>query len=471
MASSPFAVIKKPSAERLKVKPNLDYDAVRPGFRWEQAYDELDWLPGGFLNMAHEAIDRHANGRNRDMTALIWEGKNGEREGYTFGGLKRESNRFANVLKSLGIEKGDRVFIFMDRLPELYIAFFGILKVGAIAGTLFSKFGPDTVRDRMNESGAKVLVTQPELRRKLTDVIRELFELQHILIVNKNGRDPFPHDMQDLDYYEEIDKASADFEVVNTSQYDLSIMHYTSGTTGKPKGVMHRHLAVVQHHATGKWALDLHPDDVFWCTADPGWITGTSYGMLAPWTNGVTQLVYEGGFQASAWYELIQKHKVTVLYSAPTAITMLMKAGDDISSRYDLSSLRFAASVGEPLNPEAVVWSEKALSAPFHDNWLQTETGAILCANYACMEVRPGSMGQPIPGIELGVVGDDFRSVPPGTEGNLVVRPGWPAMFQAYWQNENMYRWRFRRGWYVTGDRARVDEDGYFWFVGRDDKD
>ncbi|MCI0440371.1 MAG: AMP-binding protein, partial [Chloroflexi bacterium] len=304
MATSPFPVIKKPSAEKLKVRPNLDYDAARASFRWEQAYEELDWLPGGFLNMAHEAIDRHANGRNRDRTALIWEGRNGEREDYTFGDLRRESNRFANVLKSLGIEKGDRVFIFMDRLPELYVAFFGILKIGAIAGPLFAGFGPDTIKARMKESGAKVLVTQPELRRKITDVILELFELQHILIVNKNGRDPYPHDMQDLDYYEEMGKASADFDIVNTSQYDLSIMQYTSGTTGKPKAVLHCHLAVVQHHVTGKWALDLHPDDVFWCTADPGWITGTSYGMLAPWTNGVTQLVYEGGFQASAWYEL-----------------------------------------------------------------------------------------------------------------------------------------------------------------------
>ena len=469
MTTSSFPPIHKPSRDEMSVAPNLEYAKTRAGFDWQQMYSELDWLPGGYLNKAHEAIDRHANGPRRDKIAMIWEGKNGEREDYTFGQLKTLTNRFANVIKSLGIETGDRVFLFMDRLPETYIAFFGILKAGAVVGPLFSAFGPDPVRDRLQDSGAKVLVTQPELRRRITGIIPELFELQHIIIVNKNNRDTEGRDLADLDWDEEMAKAPPDFETVQTSQYDYSVMHYTSGTTGKPKGAVHRHQAVVQQYATGKWALDLHEDDVYWCTADPGWVTGTSYGMLAPWTNGLTQLIYEGGFRASAWYEMLQKHKVTVWYTAPTAIRMLMKAGEELPNRYDLSRLRYSCSVGEPLNPEAVVWGEKAIGMPFHDNWWQTETGAILVANYPEMDIRPGSMGRPIPGVEVGVVDENFDPVPPGVDGNLVVRPGWPSMFHSYWNNTEMYNSRFRKGWYITGDSARVDEDGYFWFVGRTD--
>ena len=469
MTTSSYPTIHKPDIKEMKVAPNLDYDKVRGNFDWSEMYAELDWLPGGGLNMAYEAIDRHANGRNRDKLAMIWEGKNGEKERYTFGQMKQLSDRFANVLQSIGIEKGDRVFVFMDRVPELYIAIFGILKAGAIAGPLFSAFGPEPVKDRLQDSGAKVLVTQPDLRRKITGIIPELFDLQHIIVVNKDNRDPEPIQTADLSYEAEMAKAPPNFDIVETSQYDYSIMHYTSGTTGKPKGAVHRHQAVVQQYATGKWALDLKEDDIYWCTADPGWVTGTSYGMLAPWTNGVTQLIYEGGFRASKWYELIQDYKVTVWYTAPTAIRMLMKAGEDIPRRYDMSSLRFMASVGEPLNPEAVVWGQEVFGMPFHDNWWQTETGAILCANYACMDVRPGSMGKPIPGVELGIVDDDFNPLPVGEDGNLAVRPGWPSMYHTYWNNTEMYNSKFKKGWYLTGDKARVDEDGYFWFVGRAD--
>jgi acetyl-CoA synthetase len=468
MTSSSFPTIHK-DLSKLKVQPNLDYDTVRGNFDWQEMYDELDWLPGGGLNKAHEAIDRHANGPNRDKLAMIWEGKNGEKETYTFGQMKVETDRFANVIKSLGIVTGDRVFIYMERLPELYFAFFGALKAGAVVGPLFSAFGPDPVRDRLQDSEAKVLVTQPDLRRKITEIIPELFELQHIIVVNKDNRDPQPLNTADLSYEEEMAKSPPYFDIVNTSQYDYSIMHYTSGTTGKPKGAVHRHQAVVQQYATGKWALDLHEDDIYWCTADPGWVTGTSYGMLAPWTNGVTQLIYEGGFRASKWYDLIQEYKVTVWYTAPTAIRMLMKAGDEVPRRYNMTSLRFMASVGEPLNPEAVVWGNDVFGMPFHDNWWQTETGAIMCANYACQDVKPGSMGRPLPGIELAVVDENFDPVPAGVDGLLVVRPGWPSMFHGYWENSSMYNSRFRKGWYITGDSANVDEDGFFWFVGRTD--
>ncbi len=464
-----FPTFDKPSPDDMAVRPNLVYDEIPPDFRWENVYEELAWLPGGFLNKAVEAIDRHAEGSDADKPAMIWEGKNGEREVYTFGQMKGLTNQFANVLLSVGIQKGDRVFIFMDRLPELYIAFFGALKAGAVVGPLFSAFGPEPVRDRLQDSAAKVLVTQPDLRRKITPIIPELMDLQHIIVVNKDSRDPFDVDVTDLDYYEEMSKHTQQFDVVPTTMNDYSIMHYTSGTTGKPKGAYHRHLAAVQQYATGKWALDLHPDDIYWCTADPGWVTGTSYGMMAPWTNGVTQIIYEGGFSAARWYQVIQDHKVTVWYTAPTAIRMLMKAGDDVPRRYDLSTLRFMCSVGEPLNPEAVVWGDKVLGMPFHDNWWQTETGAIMIANTPTVPVKPGSMGRPMPGITPGILDDDFNEVPVGEDGNLAVRPGWPSMFQGYWNNSEMYNDRFKKGWYITGDRARMDEDGYYWFVGRAD--
>ena len=263
--------------------------------------------------------------------------------------------------------------------------------------------------------------------------------------------------------------ASVEHETAATSMNDYSIMHYTSGTTGKPKGAVHRHLAIVQQYVTGKWVLDLQEDDVYWCTADPGWVTGTSYGMFAPWSSGVTQLIYEGGFGAGAWYRQVEKHKVTVWYTAPTAIRMLMKAGDALPGRSDLSSLRHINSVGEPLNPEAVVWGNRVFNQAIHDNWWQTETGAILIANYASMDVRPGSMGRPLPGVHAAILDDDYNPLPPGQEGSLAIRPGWPSMFQNYWGNQELYNSRFRKGWYITGDQARMDEDGYFWFVGRVD--
>ena len=465
-----YPVVGKPSISHMKVKPNLtNYDELRKTFTWDQMYRELDWLADGYLNKAHECIDRHANGANAGKPALLWEGKNGEEETYTFADLKRETNRFANALRGLGVVKGDRVFLFMERVPELYIAVFGILKAGAVAGPLFSAFGPEPVRDRLQDSGAKVLVTTPELRKRIAGILPELNDLEHIITVNKLGRDTTPPAEGDLKYEELMAEASPEFEIEPTSMYDYSIMHYTSGTTGKPKGAVHRHMAIVQQYATGKWVLDLQPDDIYWCTADPGWVTGTSYGMLAPWSNGVTQIIYEGGFRASAWYETIQKYKVTVWYTAPTAIRMLMKAGANVAKRYDLSSLRYINSVGEPLNPEAITWGLGAYDQAIHENWWQTETGAILIANYPFQEVRLGSMGRPLPGIEATILDENYAEVPPGSEGSLAIRPGWPSMFHTYWHNEEMYNSKFRKGWYITGDQARMDEDGFFWFVGRAD--
>jgi acetyl-CoA synthetase len=465
-----YEVIRKPKPKEFRVKPNLvDFEGPCKDSSWEDIHKELDWLPGDFLNMAHECIDRHARASQNERKALLFFNDTATTEIYTFGQLKEESDKFANVLKGLGVEKGDRVFIFMERLPELYIAFFGALKVGAVAGPLFSAFGPEPVKDRLLDSGAKVLLTQPTLRRRIAEIIPDLRQLEHIIVVNKSQRDPTLLAEDDLGYEALMSEASSELEIAKTTADDYSVMHYTSGTTGKPKGAVHCHQAVVQQYATGKWVLDFHDDDIYWCTADPGWVTGTSYGMLAPWSNGITQLIYEGGFRAGTWYELIQKYRVTVWYTAPTAIRMLMKAGVETPKRYDLSSLRHINSVGEPLNPEAIMWGLPIFNQAIHDNWWQTETGAILIANYPAMNVRPGSMGRPIPGIEAAVLDDNYHPVSPGKDGNLAIRPGWPSMFRTYWGNSEMYNSRFRKGWYITGDRARIDEDGYFWFVGRAD--
>ncbi|MDO8674215.1 MAG: acetate--CoA ligase [Dehalococcoidia bacterium] len=464
-----YAIIRKPQPAETETKPNLtDYAAARKEFDWDQASGLLDGLAGGGLNLAHEAIDRHANGSRRDKAALLWEGKDGTTERYSFGDLQRLTNRFANVLTSLGVEKGDRVFTFLDRIPEIYVAAFGTLKAGAVIGPLFSAFGPDPVRDRLLDSGAKVLVTSPSLRRRIASILPELSDLKHIIIVSRE-KSPVALSPGEVSYDEAMAGASDRFETVTTTKDDYSIIHYTSGTTGKPKGAVHAHGAALGHLITAKFALDLQDADIYWCTADPGWVTGTSYGMSGPWTNGVTQVVYEGGFGASAWYSVLQRYKVTVWYTAPTAIRMLMKAGEVLPGRYDLSSLRHVCSVGEPLNPEAVVWGQRNLGLPIHDNWWQTETGNILIANYPVSDIKPGSMGKPFPGITAAIIDDGQQEVPAGVEGHLAIRPGWPAMFRTYWKNNELYESRFKNGWYITGDKAKMDEDGYFWFVGRVD--
>jgi len=270
-----------------------------------------------------------------------------------------------------------------------------------------------------------------------------------------------------------MEKAPDTFETARTRPEDMALLHFTSGTTGRPKGAVHVHEAVVAHHITGRYALDFRPDDVFWCTADPGWVTGTSYGVISPLTNGLTMVVDEAEFDAERWYGLLQEQKVTVWYTAPTAIRMLMKFGADLVRRHDLSALRFMASVGEPLNPEAVVWSAETFGAPFHDNWWQTETGGIMIANYLAMEVRPGSMGKPLPGVVAGIVERTETGLREQTRpmamGELALRPGWPSMMRGYLHEEERYRKCFQDGWYLTGDLAMRDSDGYFWFVGRAD--
>jgi acetyl-CoA synthetase len=466
--------IRKPRGGWI-VPPNLaGYDAERARFSWEQARRDLDGLPGGRgLNIAHEAVDRHAAGPLRDRAAIRWRGKDGAAQDFTFAGLRGLTNRFANVLQSLGVGKGDRVYGLMGRVPELYVAALGTLKNGSVFCPLFSAFGPEPIRARMSIGQAKVLVTTASLyQRKVAGIRAQLPDLKHVLLV---GDDRGPTAVADTDDYATLmAAASADFAIGPTDPEDVALLHFTSGTTGTPKGAVHVHEAVVAHHITGKLALDLHPDDVFWCTADPGWVTGTSYGIIAPLTNGVTSIVDEADFDPVRWYAMLRDERVSVWYTAPTAIRMMMKAGAQLAREYAFPALRFLASVGEPLNPEAVVWGQDAFGLPFHDNWWQTETGGIMIANYAAMDIRPGSMGRPLPGIDAAIVrrtedGGAEAVEQPDEEGELALRPGWPSMFRAYWNEPERYAQCFAGGWYLTGDLARVDADGYFWFIGRAD--
>jgi acetyl-CoA synthetase len=471
----PWEPISKSAVER-KVKPNLrDYEEARASFSWDLARRDLDGLPGGQgLNIAHEAVDRHAAGPRGNRVAIRWIGnKAGVSEDITYAQLRDLTNRFANVLGGLGLSAGDRVYALAGRIPELYIAALGTLKARCIFCPLFSAFGPEPIRARLAIGQARVLVTTEQLFRRKVEPLRHVLpHLEHVVLV---GDDRGPTSAPGTrDYRELIATARDQFTISPTDAEEFALLHFTSGTTGTPKGAVHVHGAVVAHHATGRLALDLHPDDIFWCTADPGWVTGTSYGIIAPLTNGVTSVIDEGDFDAARWYALLQAQRVSVWYTAPTAIRMLMKAGSAPARKYDLRALRFLASVGEPLNPEAVVWGREAFGLPFHDNWWQTETGGIMVANYAAMDIRPGSMGKPLPGIEAAIVHKrDEGTVElidtPDVQGELALRPGWPSMFRTYWAEPERYRKCFSGGWYLTGDLARRDRDGYFWFVGRKD--
>ncbi|AXI49170.1 acetate--CoA ligase (plasmid) [Sulfitobacter sp. SK012] len=442
-----------------------EYDTEYADFSWDAARKLIDGLPGGGINIAYEAIERHVLTGHGPQIALRWIAKSGERTDITYAELSLLTNRFANVLHNCGLEKGARVYSLLGRTPELYIAALGSLKAGCIFCPLFSAFGPEPIHARMEIGGANALVTTTRLyKRKISDLRDRLPELRTVLLTDGDveGGDPLPPLMAE---------ASEMFQTERMKPEDTALLHFTSGTTGKPKGVVHVHEAVVAHHITGRLALDLKPGDSYWCTADPGWVTGTSYGIIAPLTNRVTMIVDEGEFDVARWYEILANEAINVWYTAPTAIRMLMKAGGKAAKGHDFTALRFMASVGEPLNPEAVVWGNDVFGMPFHDNWWQTETGGIMIANFASMAVRPGSMGKPIPGIEAGIVeiskDGATELTKPMAIGELALRPGWPSMMRGYLHEDARYRKCFLDGWYLSGDLAMRDADGYFWFVGR----
>lgn len=449
----------------MKGNYNLNgYEEVYRTFDWKDAEKNFSWHKTGKVNAAHEAIDRHAESHLKNKVAFYYKDPARD-EKYTFREMKNETNKAGNVLKKhADVKKGDRVFVFMPRSPELYFIILGAVKLGAIVGPLFEAFMEGAVKDRLQNSEAKVIVTTPELLERIPQ--KELPDLKSIVVVGEGVKEEGPI----VDYFSKAEEADTDLEVEWVDPEDGMLLHYTSGSTGTPKGVLHVHQAMVQHYQTAKWVLDLRDDDIYWCTADPGWVTGTIYGIFGPWLNGATNVVVGGRFSPESWYETIEQLEVTVWYSAPTAFRMLMGAGDDLVNKYDLSSLRHILSVGEPLNPEVIRWGHKVFHNRIHDTWWMTETGAQLICNYPCMEIKPGSMGKPFPGIEAAIVDNQGKELPPYRMGNLAIKKGWPSMMRSIWNNPEKYSSYFMPGdWYVSGDSAYMDEDGYFWFQGRID--
>ena len=440
-----------------------NYDEKVKQFDWKETEKNFSWYKTGKWNMAYEAIDRHAESYRKNQVALYYD-EGVRKEKYTFKEMKELSNKAGNLFKQVGIEKGDRVFVFMPRSPELYFSLLGVIKLGAIVGPLFEAFMEGAVRDRLADSDAKAIVTTKELLSRIP--VEDLPSLKHIFVIGNE----IEESEKFIDYNKHFQEASTKLDIEWVDRNDGLILHYTSGSTGKPKGVLHVHNAMIQQYQTARWVLDLKEDDVYWCTADPGWVTGTSYGIFGPWLTGTSNLIVGGRFNPETWYKKLEEYGVSVWYSAPTAFRMLMGAGDEVVKKFDLSNLRHIVSVGEPLNPEVVRWGKKVFDLRIHDTWWMTETGALLICNYPCMEMKPGSMGKPIPGVVAAIVDDQGNELPPNRMGNLAIKKGWPAMMHQIWNNPQKYESYFLpNDWYVSGDSAYMDEYGYFWFQGRID--
>ncbi|HHY72551.1 MAG TPA: acetate--CoA ligase [Bacillus bacterium] len=438
-----------------------NYDEVALNMDWKTVEETFTWYKTGHVNIVYEAIDRHVNDGKAKQTALFF--TDGARdEAYTYRELQTLSCRFANGLRTYGIKKGDRVFVFMPRSPEVYISILGIIRMGAIAGPMTEAFMNEVVKERLKDSEAVAIVTTPELVERIP--IDELPQLKHIIIV---GGEEKKADNQIL--YQDLMSISDEYTIEWVDRETAMLLHYTAGFTGKPKGVLQVHDAMVHQYLAGKWAYDLREGDVYWCTADPGWITGTSAGMWSPWLNGVTIVMRGGRFRVQATFQTLEKYRVNVWYSAPTALQMIMAADRELPKKYDLSKLRHIISGGEPLNPEVIQWGLEVLNQRIHDNWWMTETGACICANFRSNPIRPGSMGKPLPGIKLAIVDDFGNELPPNRTGHIAIKPKWPAMMRAIWNDQEKYEQYFETGWFVTGDSAYKDEDGYFWFEGRVD--
>jgi acetyl-CoA synthetase len=489
--------VERPLAPAVEpqVEPWLvDYDSARAEFRWADAWDELGGPPDDVrgVNIADLALDRHVRAGRGDQVALRWIGRDpddvDEPVDLTYAGLAARTDRFACALRRDGFGPGTGVASLTGRIPDLYVSALGALKAQCVFTPMFSAFGPEPIAQRLQLGRIRVLVTTPTLyRRKVSGIVSRLPDLELVLICGATedqtaGSHTGADGPRVMSMGAFLCDASASFEIGYTDPETPALLHFTSGTTGTPKGAVHVHGAVVTHHLTGRLVLDLHPDDVFWCTADPGWVTGTSYGIIAPLTNGVTSIIDEADFDAERWYHILERQAVDVFYTAPTAIRMLQRLGPDLATAHDLTSLRLVASVGEPLDAEGVRWCQDVFGVPVLDTWWQTETGGIMIANFRSQCVRPGSMGRPLPGIDATLLartpegdlvtdadGSPVEVTDPDTTGELVLRAGWPSMFRGYLDQVERYRATFVDGWYRSGDLARRDADGYYWFVGRGD--
>lgn len=430
----------------------INYETVKEDFSWDQVSRALRFHTTGKINAAYEAIDRHVEDGYGDKIALHYVNGN-ERVDLTFREVKEKTDHYAQVLLNHGVKKGDRVFVFLPKNPACYISILAIIKIGAIAGPLFEAFMAEAIKDRINDCQGSVLITDRELFKRVP--LEDIPSLQTIL------------------FAEEIEASqltiTEDSLVEWVDPEDGLIIHYTSGSTGKPKGVLHAHRAVVHHYITGKWVLDIQEDDVYWCTSHPGWVTGSVYGLFAPWLNRATIVIQGGRFDAKEWYQLIEDLQITTWYSAPTAFRLLLSEGD-LYKRYNLSSLRHVLSVGEPLNPEVIYWAWENLRVRIHDTWWMTETGGHLIVNLPAEKIKPGSMGRPFPGIRVGILDDDGQELPPNEVGHLAIRTPWPGLMKKIWNNPEKFQEYFKfPGWYVSGDLAYQDEEGYIFFASRSD--
>lgn len=432
-----------------------DYDDLCETFEWSDIFAEADWDAPEELNIAHEVCDRHPT----DRVALEYAGTEGERETLTFGDLEERSNRFANVLSDL-VERGDRVFTYMPRVPEHYVSLVGTLKAGAVFGGVNERFGPEGIAYRLDDCDARAIVTTADNRKTVAAALEEAPSVEHVIVVGEGMEN-------DLDFHEECEGASTEFETVRTSGEDDALLYYTSGTTGRAKGVLHKHRWVAGVAATQRFAVDLQESDLYWSTADLGWLTGP-INSLGAWFWGTSQLTYEGEFDPETWAGLLDEYPVSVLFSVPTAYRMLREK-EAVLSETDLD-LRHALSIGEPLSAGVVDWGEEVLGVTIHDTYGQTETGNMIINNYPTHPVRPGSMGKPLPGIEATVVdpetGEPLR---PGETGEIAQRGNYPCFFAEYWEQPEKTEDCFVNGWYLSGDLGYLDTDGYFWFEGRAD--
>ncbi|WP_334111047.1 AMP-binding protein, partial [Thermodesulfitimonas autotrophica] len=446
-------------------EPNLrDYDAAYQKFTWEEAAVALGIEPAQRFNIAGMAVDNQCARGLRDRVAFtFWNGVAEQR--FTYGELKELSDKFALALQSAGIGIGDRVVLFGPSAPEFYASFLGCVKVGAIAVPVFEGYMTEALGGILEDSGAVALVTTAALRSRLNR--RRFPHLKEVFVVGLAGTGA---EAGERSWYEAVETARGNLTVVQLDREAPFVLLYTSGSTGAPKGVVLPHSALVHYYYTGLWVLDLQPGDVYWCTADLGWVTGVAYGLLAPLLNGVTTVVYSGSFSPERWYEVIQRFGVRVWYTTPTALRLLMAAGEDVACRSILHSVRHILSVGDALNPAVLRWTRAVFGVDVYDTWFMTETGGHIIANFRCLPVKPGSMGKPIPGVQVAVLDANGQELGPMQIGQLAIRSPWPAMMRDIWNDRRKYLEYFRYSpWYLTGDLVYRDRDGYYWYQGRTD--
>jgi acetyl-CoA synthetase len=442
-----------------------DYRETCDSFRWEDMKSEFSWSHTGKVNIAYEAIDRHAEDLVLGQRCCLNFEAEGRREKITYHRMRELSNKFANVLRKCGVRKGDRVFFFLPRCPEYYIGMVGCAKVGAIFGPLFEALMQETLRERLGDSEASILVTTPRLATRVP--FAGLPNLRHLIFV---GAGNIALKENEWSWEEEMVLASAQCDIEWVDLEHPLYLIYAFSSSGQPKGVVHVHNDMIGYLMTARWVLDLKADDILWTTADPGWVTGTVYSAFAPWLCGVEVFVRGGSYNTESWCRSIESNRITVLYTAPTFFRRLKSKGDEFLKRFDLSSIRHLLSVGEPLPSEVVYWAKRVFKVPVHDTWWMTETGMIMIANYPSVPIKPGAIGKPLPGIKAAVIDFQGEELPPLTLGELAIQKGWPAMLRQIWRDGDRLKEYFPLDpWFVTGDTAYMDDDGYFYYQGRND--